>query len=512
MTLQSTFEFGPREWARRQPDRVVLRFTDGRIVGFGELEAAANRYANLFRAKGLAFGDHAAVLLGNGPDIVALCWAASRSGVYLTPVPNTLAAVETAYIVNNSTARLVVADARYISVAREMPALCGAVSTWLSLGGLIDGFEEAEPQLAAMSASPRSDETPGALMMYSSGTTGAPKGIWRALPTQEQLDGGPPGFARDLISIFGLNHETRYLSTAPLYHAAPLRFVLGVTAAGGEATIMGKFDAALALDLVETCRITMSQWVPTMFQRLLALPEERRLAHHAPWHERAIHGAAPCTPALKRQMIKWWGPIIEEYYSGSEGIGLTAIDSHEWQSKPGSVGKARKGEIHVLADDDAELPPSQTGRVFFSGTPPFAYFGDPEKTAGRTSKQGWQTFGDIGHIDQDGYLFLSDRLDDMIISGGVNVYPQEIEAAIEEVEGVAECGVVGVPDEEFQERPVAYVVVRDPEVDGTDLLSRIAEHLERRLGRIKRPRDIRILAELPRSPTGKLLRRALRKV
>ncbi|WP_210247465.1 AMP-binding protein [Neoaquamicrobium microcysteis] len=511
--MRSTMDYGLREWARREPDRVALRFDGGAVLSFGELERMANRFANLFADCGLRHGDHVAVLLGNGPHIVALCWAASRSAIYLTPMPNSLGPVETAYIVDNSTAKLVIADPRYGGVAAELPARCAHVASFLSLNGGIEGFEPAEPRLAAMSADPRSDESPGSLMMYSSGTTGAPKGIWRPLPAMEQLAGGPPAFARDLISLFGFTAETRYLSTAPLYHAAPLRFVLAVSAAGGQSTVMEKFDAARSLDLIEEHRLTMSQWVPTMFQRLLALPEERRRSYDAPRHVRAIHGAAPCTPALKRAMIEWWGPIIEEYYSGSEGVGLTSIGSAEWLRKPGSVGAAKKGTIHILGDDDAELGPGESGRVFFSGTPPFAYFGDEAKTAGRTSRQGYQTFGDIGHVDGEGHLFLSDRLDDMIISGGVNVYPQEIEAAIEEAEGVAECGVVGFPDEEFQERPVAFVVPAAGRREASgDLLARLETHVRQRLGRIKWPREIRFVAELPRSPTGKLLRRELRKI
>ena len=249
-----------------------------------------------------------------------------------------------------------------------------------------------------------------------------------------------------------------------------------------------------------------------MFQRLLALPEERRLAFHAPWHAHAIHGAAPCTPAVKRAMIAWWGPIIEEYYSGSDGVGLTSIGSQEWLAKPGSVGRAKKGIVHILGDDDEDLPAGKTGRIFFDGVAPFVYFGDAAKTASRTSRQSYQSFGDIGYVDQDGYLFVSDRLDDMIISGGVNVYPQEIEAALEEVEGVAECGVVGFPDEEFQERPVAFVVPSGAFANATDVLRvGLDAHVRERLGRIKWPREIHFVTELPRSPTGKLLRRELRK-
>jgi long-chain acyl-CoA synthetase len=508
----STMDFGPREWSRRAPDRVALRFSGGSIVTFGELEAAANRYAHLFAACGLARGDHVAVLLGNGPEIAALCWAAARSGVYLTPIPTTLGPIETAYIVANSAAKLLIVDARYHKAGSDLPNQCAEVKTFLVTGSSLAGYSAIETRLAELLDTPRPDESPGALMMYSSGTTGAPKGIWRPLPTLDQLAGGPPTFARDLVSLFGFTSETRYLSTAPLYHAAPLRFVLAISAVGGQSVVMEKFDAATALDLIEEFELNTSQWVPTMFQRLLALPEERRRTYRAPWHIHAIHGAAPCTQMLKRAMIAWWGPILDEYYSGSEGAGLTSIDSREWQAKPSSVGRAKKGVIHVLGDDDEELPAGAVGRIFFSGIPHFAYFKDANKTASRTSRQGYQSLGDIGYVDRDGYLILSDRQDDMIISGGVNVYPQEIEAALEEAEGVAECAVVGFPDEEFQERPVAFVVPSRAFVNRTDLLrSQLDTYVSERLGRIKRPREIRFVTELPRSPTGKLLRRELRK-
>jgi long-chain acyl-CoA synthetase len=510
--IRSTMDFGPREWSRLEPDRVALRFANRPAVTFADLEGAANRYAHLFADSGLERGDHAAVLLGNGPEIIAACWAAARSGLYLTPIPNSLGSIEAAHIVNNSSARLLIVDACYSRAVADLPQRCAAVDTFLVLGPELPGYSALEPRLRGMPETPRSDESPGSLMMYSSGTTGAPKGIWRPLPTLDQLAGGPPTFARDLPNLFGLTSGTRYLSTAPLYHAAPLRFALATSAVGGCTVVMDKFDAATALDLIEEHRLTTSQWVPTMFQRLLALPVERRRAYHAPWHTRAIHGAAPCTPALKRAMIAWWGPILEEYYSGSESAGLTSINSQEWVAKPGSVGQAKKGVIHILGDGDEELPAGQNGRIFFSGIPAFAYFGDTTKTASRTSRQGYQSFGDVGHVDQDGYLFLSDRLDDLIISGGVNVYPQEIEAVLEEAEGVAECGVVGFPDEAFQERPVAFVVPSGSFANATEALRlQLDAYMRERLGRIKWPREIHFVTELPRSPTGKLLRRELRR-
>lgn len=494
---------GLRDWALREPHRPALLFDGGEPLTYGALEEQANRFAHALAAEGLQRGDHLAVLVGNTPAIVALCWAAWRSGVYLTPLPTTLTVPELHYLIGNCEARLVVVDAAFADAGTDLAALCRGV-VFRTIGG--SSPEDWSRTVLTCPVTPRRDETPGSLMMYSSGTTGAPKGIMRPLPGAEQIHLLPP-FARDLVEIFDLDADTRYLSTAPLYHAAALRFVLATIAAGGFALVMRRFDADRALSLIDEHGLTHSQWVPTMFRRLLDLPVARRAVFDGRTHRRAIHGAAPCSIALKRAMIDWWGPILVEYYSGSEGVGLTLIDSKEWLGRPGSVGQARKGVVHVLGEDDRELAPDETGRIFFSGLPQFHYHREPEKTASRTSRHGWQSFGDVGHIDEAGYLYLSDRLDDMIISGGVNVYPQEIEAAVEACGFIIECGVIGVPDPEFDERPVAFVVPRAGE---TDIVPRLERHVAQVLGRIKRPRAIHVVEALPVTPTGKLLRRKLR--
>jgi long-chain acyl-CoA synthetase len=499
---------GLRAWAQLEPQRAAMTFQGGGALAYADLEAMANRFAWLYRSSGLRSGDHVAVIFGNGPHMLAAAWGAYRSGVYLTPIANTFSASEIAYVVANSQARLVAADSRFSTSVADLAAKAKA-SRFFSLGGDMPGWEALELALASFPATPLDDETPGALMLYSSGTTGAPKGIWRPLLSAEQIGDGPPPFARDLIQIFGLNERTRYLSPAPLYHAAPLRYTLAVSAAGGTSVILPKFDASTALEVLESESITVSQWVPTMFQRLLALPEERRSRFRAPAHEMAIHAAAPCPPAVKRAMIEWWGPILREYYAGSESVGLATIDSREWLAKPGSVGKTLKGVPHILDEQGRELPAGQIGAIYFSGISRFEYFGDPEKTAARTSRQGFQTFGDAGYLDADGYLFLSDRLDDMIISGGVNLYPQEIELAIEEAAGVAECAVIGVPDERFGESPAAFVVRKDSGDDET-FIAGLAEFCRSRLGRTKQVREFHIVDALPRTSTGKLMRRSLR--
>ncbi len=412
---------------------------------------------------------------------------------------------------------------RLRDAAGPLPSLVQAKLHWLSLRGAIPGFEAIEPLLAQASPQPHHDEPPGALMMYTSGTTGAPKGVHRPLPSADWRGTAP--FAADLIALFGLaGNHVRYLSTAPLYHAAALRFALAVTAGGGCVVVMPRFDAPTALQLLEQEAITHSQWVPAMFQRLLQLPAERRAAFAAPAHSMAIHAAAPCPPALKKAMVDWWGPILVEYYAGSEGVGLTLIDSAEALQRPGSVGRARKGVLHIVDEAGHDLPAGSTGLVCFSGIAPFTYYKASDKTAARTLPGGRQTLGDIGHVDADGYLYLTDRADDMIISGGVNVYPQEIEAAIRDVPGVWDCAVVGVPDDRFGERPVAFIVPiahealtgvggapgSVSELDASTLLDAVRLHCERVLGRIKRPDAVHLIDALPRSPTGKLLRRELR--
>jgi long-chain acyl-CoA synthetase len=497
-----------RHWAAVAPTRAALAIGT-ETLDYAGLDALADRYARVFRAHGLVRGDHVAVMLPNCVGSIAAFWGAYRAGLYFTPISTTLTAAEAGYVVDNSEARLTLLDARFEALAPGMHAAAPRCAHWLSHGGGIEGMPTLEAALAAQRAEPLPDESRGAMMLYTSGTTGAPKGVWRPLP--EPSGEGPPPFAADLLAVFGFDERVRYLSTAPLYHAAPLRFSLAVTAAGGYVRSLGRFDAAEALSILATDRITHSQWVPTMFQRMLALPEAVRRAFAAPAHRLAIHAAAPCPVPVKRAMIDWWGPILFEYYAGTEGVGLTAIDSHDWLAHPGSVGRTIKGVPHVVDEAGNELPPGQPGRIFFSGVPRFEYFNEPGKTAGRTLGNGWQTLGDIGYVDADGYMYLTDRMDDMIISGGVNVYPQEIEEAMMQLPEVADCGAVGVEDTRFGERPVAFVVPA-PTASREGLAERVAAHCELRLGRIKRPDRVIVVDELPRSPTGKLLRRELRRL
>ncbi len=497
----------PRHWAAVDPQRPAVVLGDQPLT-YAQLESDANRIAHILRANGVGAGDHVAAILGNDPLIFAIVWACYRLGAYFTPVPSSSSPKDAAYIVGNCEARVVFVDP-LLATSAGIIALTGTKPAWFGVGSPADGFIDIASAMARTPSEPVADEGAGALMMYTSGTTGAPKGVWRPLP---QASDGPAPFVRDLLVMFDIREGDRYLSTAPLYHAAALRFGLAFTAAGGTVFVMRKFDAEEALSLLEEHRITHSQWVPTMFQRMLALDDDRRATFDAPLHRIALHSAAPCPVPVKRRMIEWWGPILEEYYSGTEGVGLTALTSQEWLQKPGSVGRSRKGKVHILDEEWLEAGTGKTGKVYFSGIAPFAYFNDPEKTQARMSPQGWQTFGDLGHVDEDGYLFLTDRQDDMIISGGVNIYPQELEAALIELRDVQDAAVVGIPDDNFGEVPIAFVVTRTSTIDQAELRSTIDAWCRDRLGRVKRPKEIRFLDALPRSPQGKVLRRELRRL
>jgi fatty-acyl-CoA synthase len=499
-----------RQHAKKAPHQLAVSCGEVHYT-YGALETLANQIAAFFRSFGLVRGDHIALLIGNRPEILAVVWGAWRAGLYITPMSTALTLTEITYMVKDCDAKMVLLDGALgessVNLAKQ---LSSDTLHFVSVGAAVQNCTDLHTKVVSFSGNPIEDECPGALMMYTSGTTGYPKGVIRPLP--DATTRATPSFAADLIALFGMGgDDVRYLSTQPLYHAAALRFALAVTAGGGHVYIMERFHAELALALIQSEKITHSQWVPVMFQRLLNLPPALREAFHAPHHRCAIHGAAPCGIALKQNMIDWWGPIFLEYYSGSEGVGLSLIDSHEAKSHPGSVGKVVKGVLHVVEGPEAltELPPGEVGMLFFSGIPPFQYYKEPEKTASRTHVLGWQTLGDLGHVDSDGYVYLSDRLDDMIISGGVNVYPQEIEKVIQEVLGVLECAVVGIADPEFGERPVAFVVPESPNSPAS-LLERVRTHCEQHLGRIKRPDRLELIAQLPRTPTGKLLRRQLR--
>ena len=346
-------------------------------------------------------------------------------------------------------------------------------------------------------------------MLYSSGTTGRPKGVF-VPPQATEIDAASP--MTDILSrLYGVDASTVYLSPAPLYHAAPLRYTLGVQRLGATVVVMAHFDAERYLQLVQQYRISHSQLVPTMFVRMLKLPEAVRRQYDVSSLRCAIHAAAPCPVPVKRQMIDWWGPILWEYYAGTEGNGVTMANSAQWLAHPGTVGAAVVGELRICDDDTgAVLPAGQTGTVYFANGRPFAYHNDPAKTAGSTHPLGWTTLGDVGHVDADGFLFLTDRKSYMIISGGVNIYPQEAENVLINHPKVADCAVLGVPNDEFGEEVKAVVQPRDMQDAGPALEQELIRYCREHLSHIKCPRSVDFEAELPRHATGKLYKRLLK--
>jgi long-chain acyl-CoA synthetase len=495
--------------ARSTPEKpAYIMAGTGETVTYGALENATNRLAQLFRARGLKPGDHIALLMENQKRFYEVCWAAQRAGLYFTAISTRLTAPEAAYIVNDCGARLLVASNAMGKVAAGLPGQVPAVETLLMTDGALPGFECYEDAVAAMPAERIADETSGVDMLYSSGTTGRPKGV--KLP----LSGEPIDFvsAQGMASrmLYGFDETTVYLSPAPLYHAAPLRFNMWVMRVGGTCVIMEHFDPEEFLRLVEAYRVTHTQLVPTMFVRMLKLPEAVRMKYDVSSLKVAIHAAAPCPIEVKRAMIGWWGPILMEYYAGTEGNGSTFINSEDWLKHPGSVGRSLVARLHIVGENDEELPPGEPGIIYFSGGPEFSYHNDPEKTAQTRNGQGWSTLGDVGYVDEEGFLYLTDRKAFMIISGGVNIYPQEVENLLIGHPRVADVAVFGVPNEEYGEEVKAVVQPMDWADAGPALEAELIAYAREHLAHLKCPRSVDFEQELPRHPTGKLYKRLLR--
>jgi len=501
-------------WADAQPERPVLTLADSGVQhSAGALAQRSRALAQwLAAARGLQAHETIAILMENRAEILELALAAQLGGLYFTVISTHLTAPEVDYILRDS-------GARHVFVSQATAAQLGGAD--LAARGVgchavdsVPGLPLLADALAAHQGSAPVDlsQRPvGRDLLYSSGTTGQPKGIRRALePASTRQEGNAAVLGGMFGTLMGFGADTVYLSPAPLYHAAPLRYCLATLAMGGALVVMPRFDAAQALALIERWRVTHSQWVPTMFSRLLQLPEDVRQRHDLSSHRCAIHAAAPCPVPLKQAMLDWWGDILVEYYAGSEACGITFINAQQWRSHPGSVGAAISGQIHILDDEGKELPSGQIGHVYFSDVQPFEYLNAPEKTRQAINERGWATYGDLGHVDADGYLYLSDRRADLILSGGVNLYPQEIENALAQHAAVQEVAVVGVPDADFGEQAVACVVLNPGYVASEQTALDIAAQTAGQLARIKRVQRIRFVEELPRLPTGKLLRRVLK--
>jgi len=499
----------PSVHARATPDKPALIVAEtGETISYAALDARSNQVAQLFRASGLGVGDTVALFLDNIPEFFALTWGAQRAGLFYVCIPSKLTAPEAAYIIGDSGARMVIASAALAGVAAELAPMIGDC-TRLIIGGAVPGWEDGSAAVAEMPETPIADERAGIDMLYSSGTTGRPKGVRMPLPEDSAIT-APNVLVMLAHALYQLGPDTIYLSPAPLYHAAPLRWSMTVMRLGGTVVMMHHFDPEAALAAIERYRVTASQWVPTHFVRMLKLPEEARTRHDLSSLTVAIHAAAPCPIPIKRAMIDWWGPVLYEYYAGSEGNGLTTIDSAQWLAHPGSVGKAAYGALHICDEHGAELPVGEEGLVYFEGGGAFEYHNDPAKTAEARHAKGWTTLGDIGRVDEEGYLYLTDRKSFMIISGGVNIYPQEIENRLIAHPRVADVAVFGGPCPDMGERVVAVVQPVDMAEAGDALAADLTARHHAALSGVKTPRQIDFAAELPRAPTGKLYKRLLR--
>ncbi len=484
----------------------------GRVLTYGELEARSAKLARALHDLGLRTGDVVAMLSDNAPEAIELYWAALRSGLYITAVNHNLAPEEAAYIVSDSDARALFASAGVRTLADAVVGLTPQVEHRYAFGGEVSGCASYE-ELVAGAGNPLTEMPRGSDMLYSSGTTGRPKGVKPPLPPLRVDEPGDP-LTVLTGSAFGLNPGDVYLTSAPIYHAAPLRWCGVVVAHGGTVVMMEKFSAEGSLEAIEKYGVTVLQMVPTMFVRMLQLPDDVRTRYDPSTLRLAIHAAAPCPPEVKRAMIDWWGPILVEYYGSTEGNGLTLITTPEWEQKPGSVGRSFLGPAHICDETGAELPPGEIGTVYFEReTLPFEYHKDPVKTAEaqHPAHPSWTAVGDLGYLDPDGYLFLTDRKAFVIISGGVNIYPQEVENVLTLHPTIYDVAVIGVPDPEFGEQVKAVVQLRDGFAPSDELAAELIGYARDRLAHYKCPKSVGFADSLPRTPTGKLVKGELRK-
>jgi long-chain acyl-CoA synthetase len=499
------------KYAALHPDKpAIIMATSGEEVTYAAYEAGANQVAHLLRETGVRRRGHVAIFMDNDPRMLISEGGAERTGAFFTCINSYLSTEEVAYIINDSQATVVITAASKADVAERLPDLCPNVERWLMVGTAPGGpFEE---WLAAIERHPRDpivDEELGAPMLYSSGTTGRPKGILRPLARAHPGDRLPA--AEGIAALWGFREGMVYLSPAPLYHTAPQVSVALTLRLGATAIVMEHFDAAQFLELLGRYRVTHSQVVPTMFSRLLKLPDDVRRAADISSLEKIIHAAAPCPVAVKEQMIDWFGPIIVEYYAATEGNGCTFCDSTDWLAHKGTVGRAVLGQVLILDDEGEPCATGTPGTVWFRGATSFEYFNDEAKTAASRSADGdTSTVGDVGYLDEKGYLFLTDRKTHMIISGGVNIYPQETENLLITHPKVMDAAVIGVPDDDLGEA-VKAVVQPVPGVEpGTDLERELIAFCREHLAHFKCPRSVDFDVELPRLPTGKLYKLLLR--
>ena len=499
----------PITHAQTRPDHpAMIMAGSGQAVTFAEMDAYANRFAQLLRARGLKRGDHFAVLMENNVHYLQVVWGSQRAGTMMVPISTRLTAPEICYILKDAGAKFLLTSTRYAETIEGIRDECADLPLLIVDG---EGEEDYEAALAAQPAEPIADQAPGQYMLYSSGTTGRPKGVKPAPPEDDDILATNPLMG---LAVMGAGMPADgsmvYLSPAPLYHAAPIGWCTTAQRLGGTVVVMEKFDPEHALETIEKYKVTDSQWVPTHFVRMLKLDPEVRTRYDLSSHQRALHAAAPCPVPIKREMIEWWGPIINEYYAGSEGVGMTLIKAEDWLTHPGSVGKAIHGTLHVCDAEGEEVPAGQDGLLYFENDLIPTYHNDPEKTREAMHPKGWMTLGDIGHVDEDGFLYLTDRKSHMIISGGVNIYPQEIENLLVTHDKVMDAAVIGAPCPDFGEKVVAVVQPIDMAEAGDALEAELWDFLAPSLAKIKMPKLFDFRAQLPREANGKLYKRELR--
>ena len=479
----------------------VVLHPSATMLSFAELEARANRLGHFLRRAGLGVGDTVAILMENNEHVHAAMWAARRSGLYYTVINTHLNASEAAYIVADSGAKAVISSRamRPVCVQLSIETLTAAVLA----GDDLDGWQRYPECVAAEPPTPIADERDGLLLQYSAGSTGRPKGIRRPLSFAR------PTLSTPVFEALGVTGDSVYLSPAPIYHTAPAMWTMAAQAVGATTVVMERFDAEQALECIERYGVTHAQFVPSMFVRMLRLSEETRRRYDLSTLRRVVHAAAPCPPEIKRQMIDWWGPIVDEYYGSSEGAGISFIRAEEWLERPGSVGKPMLGVPHILDGDGGELPAGEIGEIYYEGGYTFEYLNDATKTADARSPQGWVTVGDVGYVDSDGYLYLTDRRNHMIISGGVNIYPQETENVLISHPLVVDAAVFGLPDDVMGQSVKAVVQLADPARGDEALADELITWLRNRVAHYKCPRSISFEANLPRTDAGKLYKQQL---
>jgi long-chain acyl-CoA synthetase len=500
--------------AATHPDKaaIVMGVTQERVT-YAQLDERSARLAQLLWARGLRPGDRIAVLAENHPRYFEVYWAAIRSGLYLTAINRHLAPDEAAYMVNDAGATALMTTKQMAATATAIRPLIPNCGLLLMMDGIEVGFESYEAAVAAHPALPLTDQPRGDVLLYSSGTTGRAKGIMRPLSGQQYDAAGLAGVSMAERALFGMDETSIYLCPAPLYHSAALQWSAGVHEMGATLVIMEKFEEEEFLALIERERVTHTQVVPTMMVRVLKLPDEVRLRYDVSSLQCLVHAAAPCPIEVKHQMIDWLGPIVSEFYGGTEGSGMTFLTATEWLSHPGSVGRSLLGILHICDENGDDVATGEVGAVYFEReVAPFEYHGDPEKTRSTRHPQheNWTALGDIGYLDEDEYLYLTDRKAFMIISGGVNIYPAEIESCLVMHPSVADVAVFGLPDPEMGEYVLAVVQLADDVEGSPQLAEELRDYARARLARFKVPRAVDFRPELPRLATGKLYKQALR--